>query len=129
MDGISIDKSPSLLVSASQGTDAAKWVRKNKYDAVTSGLSLILLEQLVDAGIRGPDDIGVVAIGTSDPNSAAMEEHLEVVGKSAVILLHSMLLHGERSVPKRRKTLLIDPFWRDGQTVRLSAPHGQTLEC
>lgn len=121
MDNIAIDTTPSLLVSIDQHADAAQWVASNRYDAVISGLSLVLLQQLSAAAIRVPDDVGVVAIGTSDSASAAMEEDLKVVGESAVILLHSMLLHGERGIPSRRKTLLIDPFWRDGPTIRPQA--------
>lgn len=117
-DGIPLDKSPPLFMSATDTADVAGWVRKHKYDAVISGLSLRLFELLAAAGMRVPEDIGVAAIGTGDSTSAAMAEDQETIGESAVFLLHTMLLHGERGIPAKSKTLLIDPFWRDGPTVR-----------
>ncbi|EIP97738.1 transcriptional regulator [Opitutaceae bacterium TAV1] len=118
VDGISVDAFPPLLVPAGENAGIVEWVTRHKFDAVISGVSLVLAKLLGEAGIGVPDDVGIVAIGTGDPLSAAMEEDLGAVGESAVNLLHSMLLHGDRGVPKRRHTLLVDPFWRDGPTVR-----------
>ncbi len=102
-----------------------KWFRAYRPEAIItsngSGLEGILRSE----GLRAPEDIGLVSLGTSDRRStetdrvvSGADENIETIGVAAMDLLVTLMHRNERGVPITPRTILIDSKWVPGTTVR-----------
>lgn len=98
------------------------WFRRYRPDALISHYAE-LPDLLAENGLRVPQDIALARLSVgSDPSmiynrSAGIDQNEHEIGRTAVDTLASMLYHNERGVPAVPRTILIDGFWREGETV------------
>lgn len=122
LDGISYDAAPPLLAGGAVTDGVLSWVDRHQFDAVIGGYfeSQTLLRDLAEAGRIVPHDLGVAAIAVpmDDAVTSGVRENLTHMGVLAVDQLHAQLIHGERGVPRRRHSVLVESNWCQGATVR-----------
>jgi len=125
LDGVSYDAAPPLLAGAGVTTGVLNWLDKHQFDAVIAGYfeSQALLRDLAEAGRIVPRDLGVAAIAVpmDDAVTSGVRENLVHMGVLAVDQLHAQLIHGERGIPQRRHSVLVESGWCQGTTVRSEA--------
>ncbi|RRJ98860.1 LacI family transcriptional regulator [Opitutaceae bacterium TAV3] len=98
------------------------WFRRHHPDALISHYAE-LPELLAENGLSVPRDIALARLSVGhDPSqvynrSSGIDQNEYEIGRTAVDTLASMLYHNERGVPSMPRTILIDGFWRDGETV------------
>jgi LacI family transcriptional regulator len=122
LDGQSLDNSPPFFGDGTTSGDPVAWIRRHGFDAVLCGgdQADLLEKRIKETGLRIPRDIGlaVIALAWHDHARSGLREDMPTLGESAMTLLHSMLLNGERGIPKQRHLVLIDGIWQKGGTVR-----------
>ncbi|MDR1281179.1 MAG: LacI family transcriptional regulator [Opitutaceae bacterium] len=98
------------------------WFRRHRPDALISHYAE-LPALLGGNGIRVPQDIALARLSVgNDPSevynrSAGVNQNEYEIGRTAVDTLASILYHNERGVPAVPRTILIDGFWQEGETV------------
>jgi len=102
----------------------AAWVRKYEPDVVVSSHGPPLCETLADLGKECPRDIGVVTLSHQDGQDSlsGIDEDAGTLGALGLELVVEQLNRNERGIPRCRKIVLQDGFWRDGTTTR-PVPH------
>ncbi len=77
-------------------------------------------EVLEDAGIRIPDDVGLVHLnlGLDTPGWTGMHLDDARIGEACVDLLVSQIQQNQRGVPEFPYEMLLRPEWRKGETTR-----------
>ena len=122
LDGISCDAVPPLLEGGGGEGGLVGWVDRHQFDAVICGYfeSQALLRDLTEGGRVVPRDLGVAAIAVpvDDAVTSGVRENLAHMGVLAVDQLHAQLIHGERGIPERRHSVLVESNWCQGKTVR-----------
>lgn len=105
--------------------DKLKWFRAHRPEVVITSNGSALDGVLRTEGLRCPEDIGLVSLGTSDRRANATDrvfsgtdENTEDVGVAAVDLLVTLMHRNERGIPATPRTVLIDSKWVTGTTVR-----------
>jgi len=107
----------SLPATAKELTDFAAWLKKYKPEAILSDLPQTrgYLEEL---GYRVPEDIGLAATSVRDGNAdAGIEQHSEEIGKAAVEILLSLLIHNQTGVPEIVREIVITGNWVNGGSL------------
>jgi LacI family transcriptional regulator len=96
-----------------------EWVRDTQPDAIIATREF-LRDWLSEAGIRVPEDIGLVLLDVVDSGApcAGIEHRSQTVGATAIDLLIGQLYRNDRGIPAEPKTTLIEGSWVDGPTVR-----------
>ena len=122
LDGISYDAAPPLLQGGGEEGGLLGWLDRNQFDAVICGYfeSQALRRDLAEGGRIVPRDLGIAAIGVpvDDELTSGVRENLTHMGVLAVDQLHAQLIHGERGIPERRHSVLVESNWCQGATVR-----------
>ncbi|PTX94837.1 LacI family transcriptional regulator [Verrucomicrobia bacterium LW23] len=98
----------------------ASWIRRYRIDAVMTSHQGDLLNFLPKAGIRIPEDIGVINLAAAGTGIAetGIHESNEQIGRTAINLLVGMLHRDERGVPRTPIQTLVDGDWVEGNTLR-----------
>jgi DNA-binding LacI/PurR family transcriptional regulator len=101
-----------------------KWFRAYRPEAIISSNGTSFDEVMKIEGLRCPEDIGSVALGTSyrpdgsNRNFSGVDENIETTGVAALDLLLTLMHRNERGIPAIPRTVLIDSKWVPGATVR-----------
>lgn len=100
-----------------------RWFRAERPDVILAGGHLdLILRALKRAGIRVPQDAGVVSLDlhVRDGTIAGIDQHSEEIGAAVVDHLIGRLHRNEVGVPVRAVRLHVMGEWREGATVRPS---------
>ena len=108
-----------LLCDELHKGDVLDWVRREKPDVVITPDHNVLM-WLRGAGIRVPEDIGLVHTDTTHPwwPFSGMEQDRATMVRFAVGLLISECNHNHRGQPEQPVLTGTPAFWRDGETLR-----------
>lgn len=112
MGGILI---PPLLMT----DDFKSWYDLHRPEVVIASSGARFMKRIADAGLRIPNDIGVVCPffpSRHDPYSGVYENSVRI-GEVAVDTVVSMIHRGERGVPDIPQRTLIDGIWVTGKTL------------
>jgi LacI family transcriptional regulator len=97
----------------------AAWLRREKPDVFVSSPNLPALEAAERAGLRVPQDVGVVFHSLpKKPRATAIDERPGEIGSTAIDLLSNMIQCGERGIPQTTRVTMIEGAWIEGQTAR-----------
>ena len=105
-----------------------EWIREHRPDVIIAPIVGEVRALLIEAGLRIPEDVGLVPLALSDSDRgsfAGMDENGKVVGAAAVDLLVGMLHRNERGVPEHPQKLMIEGTWVDGRSVRTPDSSGE----
>ncbi len=100
-----------------------QWLKDEKPDVIFT-LYNVVRYWLRDAGLKVPDDIGLIQLEwrKNRPEFAGMNQHNDIVGEAAVEMLGSLIHNREFGPPAFPRATLIGSSWVDGSTVRAPAP-------
>jgi len=105
---------PLLLKSALDFGDQDKveaWLEREKPDAVLTDQTR-LSPILAKAGIRVPDDLGLVALSfDNDSTSACIDQRGVEIGRTAILELLTLIRIHEQGIPAIAKEILIKSAW------------------
>lgn len=98
------------------------WLSRYRPDVVFILYNKVLT-WLRNAGLRVPDDIGVIQLEwrASRPEIAGMNQHNFVTGEAAVDMVVSQIHNNETGVHEFPRATLIGATWVDGASVRMQA--------
>ena len=96
-----------------------QWYRRHRPDAIIAGHATFL-EFVRQIGLRVPEDVGLACLQlvTRDGEMSGMCENLEDAGRVAVDQVVSMIMHGEKGVPKTSLHIGIEGEWVEGRTLK-----------
>jgi LacI family transcriptional regulator len=98
-----------------------RWYKQQGPDVVVAG-SWRTYGWMKNAGIEIPRDCGFILLDLlhkeSLPNFAGIDQNGRAVAAAAIDLIVGQLHRNERGLPDLPKTVLIDGYWVDGDTVR-----------
>ncbi|WP_404424371.1 LacI family DNA-binding transcriptional regulator [Nibricoccus sp. IMCC34717] len=104
-----------------------KWVKRHKPDVILT-LYTAVKTWLAQAGLRVPDDLGLVQLERRKGNLdwSGMDQHNDLCGEAAVDRVISLLHLNESGVPEFPRATLISGSWSEGATTRRQpvAAHG-----
>ena len=118
---------PFFMAEFSPKAEAEKlaWFRTHRPEVIITSNGSGLDEIFRSEGLRCPENIGLVSLGTSErrPHKtdrivSGTDENTETVGVAAMDLLVTLMHRNERGVPTTPRTVLIDSKWVPGTTVR-----------
>jgi LacI family transcriptional regulator len=108
------------LLERSEWDDDAflKWFKRHRPQVVLS-TSLVIRDRIARLGYLAPRDYGFVNLDLIDPadRCAGVDQNYGLIGAAAVDLLATQLNHHERGLASFPKTVLIDGFWRPGDSL------------
>lgn len=118
-----LDYDPAAEHRALYAQELAGYVRRHRIDAIITA-DYSILEVLRSAGLHVPDDIGVAGISlpSQEGTIAGIVEDSAMIGSIAVDILVGMVQRGECGVPRMPVRTHLEGTWRDGATLRPSAP-------
>lgn len=95
------------------------WLDRHQPDVIFT-LYNVVLDWLAGAGLKVPEDIGVIQLEwrASRPEIAGMHQHNDVTGEAAVDLVVSQIHNNENGVPMFPRATFIGATWMEGATVR-----------
>ena len=111
---------PLQLALAGEAHDRGQldaWLRDHRPDAILTDRQELppMLKRL---GVRVPDDVGLAAFSVLDGGvDAGIDQNSAEIGRSALRLLTSLILHQERGLPSICRELLIEGRWVDGASL------------
>jgi LacI family transcriptional regulator len=102
------------------------WIRKERPDAVI-GHSCDLVNWANAAGLRVPEDIGVIHLAIEDDvlDWSGVYANKREIGRVAADRLVSLIQHGEFGIPPIASATLIPGTWRSGNTLLVSKTKAQ----
>lgn len=108
--------------SSWNATAFRKWLAKCRPDVVI-GSDEIIPEWLANAGRVPPHDIGFVNLYCPNPDGryAGLYHNAAAIGAVAVDAVVSMVHRNERGIPETPQTILLEPRWIEGRTLRRRA--------
>jgi len=103
-----------------------KWFRAHRPEVVISSVGNSIDAVLREEGLRCPEDVGLVSLGTREdslPDAqgrifSGSDENVEETGVAAVDLVVTLMHRNERGIPATARTVLIDSKWVQGTTTR-----------
>jgi LacI family transcriptional regulator len=114
---------PTLVVGpADSRPEVSRWLRECRPDVVISRCAGVL-PVAAALRLRVPQDLGYASLNVVDdtPGVSGIVQHREVMGATAVDVLHSLLHRNHRGALTVAQGTQIDGSWRDGNT--LVSPH------
>lgn len=95
------------------------WFQRHRPDAIIS-LETSYLDFVRDAGKSVPQDVGFAFLETNLATAefAGVKVDVHVIGALAAELLAEKMFRNDFGIPHQRHTLLVDPLWREGNTLR-----------
>lgn len=96
-----------------------KWFERHRPEVVVA-TSRVVRELIAKAGLSAPRDYGFVNLDLIDPKdrSAGVNQNYGLVGASSIDLLASQLNHNERGLAAFPKTVLVDGYWQEGDSLK-----------
>jgi LacI family transcriptional regulator len=110
---------PTLVVEGTAVQDTIHdWLRLNRPDAVISRCNEFL-PAAARLNLRIPRDLGYASLNVLDdsPGVSGILQHRDVMGATAVDVLHSLLHRNHRGPHEIAQGTQIDGTWHDGRTV------------
>ncbi|WP_269522948.1 LacI family DNA-binding transcriptional regulator [Coraliomargarita parva] len=98
----------------------AQWLAEHRIDALINAGHHTLHDFFPELGIRVPEDLGYVSFHAKD--TATVRRDWVGIGAEAVNLVDSQLMHNERGIPAKPKTVLVEGEWDPADTVRTIRP-------
>lgn len=100
-----------------------KWFERQRPDAVLTvhGWGNLVLQWLREGGVRVPEDVAYASLDVGAGNVgkiAGMLQDNAGMGRTAVDLVASSLLHNEVGLPAKPTITMIDGEWMNGPTVK-----------
>ncbi len=110
---------PTLLHGPQGEPELRRWLRRWKPDCVIGSASEHF-DWVQAAGGHIPEGRGFLLLGSSSgrPEISGWLKNYEGIGEAAVDLIALQLHANERGLPRYRKTVLLDPQWNEGTTLR-----------
>jgi LacI family transcriptional regulator/LacI family repressor for deo operon, udp, cdd, tsx, nupC, and nupG len=99
--------------------DFKSWYKQHRPEVVIASSGGRFIQRIRDAGLKIPEDIGVVCPffpSRHDPWSGVYENSVRI-GEVAVDTVVSMIHRSERGVPETPQRILIDGIWVAGKTL------------
>jgi DNA-binding LacI/PurR family transcriptional regulator len=111
---------PALFYEEWDPDVVVRWVRRHRPDVMIALLFEEHLQELVDRGIRVPDDLGVVSLSVHQPGSpiAGIHQNARLIGAVAVDKLINLVERNETGIPADPITLTVEGRWNPGRTLR-----------
>jgi len=96
--------------------NTARWIKKERLDAVIASGDGHILPALREANLRTPEDIAVAFLSRMDalPEYAHVDQHGLQIGMAAANQLVDLLRRNERGIPSLPMRHLIPGAWTDG---------------
>ena len=111
---------PLLLKTALDFEDQAKvdaWLEREKPDAILSDQAKIM-PILVKAGIRVPEELGLVALSFDNCcANACIDQRGTEIGRTAILELLALIRSHEQGIPPIAKEILIRSIWTQGDCL------------
>lgn len=110
---------PSLVVGDDQPQERIRaWLREHRPDAVICRCSHVLAA-IAASKLRMPRDIGYVGLNVVDdaPQVSGILQHRDVMGATAVDVMHSLLHRNHRGPHAISQGTHVDGSWQEGRTV------------
>jgi LacI family transcriptional regulator len=98
-----------------------KWFRVNR-PGVVLGHDPEIIEWIGRLGFSVPGDVGFLHLWVPDRSGkfAGVYHNPPAIGAAAVEFLVGMIQRNERGIPPACQTLLLEPSWQDGATLRVA---------
>lgn len=95
-----------------------RFLQRRKADVVIDCESGVSEACLRDAGLRVPEDIGLLTanLPTQNTRQSGLKENPEEAGAAAVDLLVSLPLQPS-ALPQNPRTVMVEGYWREGQSL------------
>lgn len=126
---------PPFLPARMTEIEFFEWVNRYEVDCVLTlstfrNVANPMPSWLEAAGIRCPDEMGLVSLDVTAATSAwaGIDQNSDEIGRAAVDLVLSKIRAGERGIPCVRRSLLVHCQWRDGLTARNRKANGASPE-
>jgi DNA-binding LacI/PurR family transcriptional regulator len=116
-----LEERPSLFSEENRGI-FLKWFKAHRPDVILV-VDRHILDWLIEAGVRVPQDVAYVSPSLQESNqdhAGVLEPSLEV-GHTAGEFLVGMLNRGEFGIPRIPRRILLDGLWQHGSTIRALA--------
>jgi len=118
----SAQRVPPFIVPQTNWNQSAfeQWLRGSRPDVLLCVHPATIQTWLERLGYRIPHDIGLVDLYRNGSESffAGTDPNAYSIGESATDMLIDQLQANERGLPKVPRTLLVEPVWRNGASVR-----------
>lgn len=112
------ERVPFLLSEPTDREAFLAWFEKHRPDAVISLVSQEPYRWLKEAGYRVPEDVGFVSLHVRpDEPFSGVSVQFEEVARAAVDFLIAQMLDNNWGVPATQQILLLEPKWREGETL------------
>jgi len=110
-----------LLVSTISKDRLCDWIHIERPDTVVV-MEPEALTWIKEAGWKAPEDIGVSLFSVEDEELgiSGIHEQSDLLGAAAVSFVVSLLIGGERGIPRFPRYSMIDARWVKGKTLRAS---------
>jgi LacI family transcriptional regulator len=111
---------PPVVVTEQMGVaQLKKWLDRHKPDVIVDG-GLGLDRHLAKLGMEMPHEIGYVSLlaDGSPEGAATVRPDWQALGAAALDVVAEQLIHNERGIPAKPRTVLIEGEWMPGATVR-----------
>lgn len=117
------DRVPMLMSPVWRESLFHEWFQKYQPDAVI-GMNGQEIEWLAHLKKLIPRDVAYVALNAADapPHVAAVDQQPRRSGIAAVEIVAALLQRNEYGVPEAAQVTLIEPIWREGDTIRKRQP-------
>ncbi|QYY37265.1 LacI family DNA-binding transcriptional regulator [Ruficoccus sp. ZRK36] len=95
------------------------WIRKNRLEAIITG-RYTGMKKLSELNIKIPEELGVACPSLGDrrlPVSGAVEDSF-YIGEVALRMLSEQINRGEKGIPLKPISILVDAIWQEGETLR-----------
>jgi DNA-binding LacI/PurR family transcriptional regulator len=115
---------PPLFCPRWDGEAVKSWMERYKPEAVITHGSYIR-GRMESIGYRAPRDYSFVNLNIipDGDTSSGVDQNYGLIGAAAIDLLSGQLNHYERGLLQYPKTVVVNGFWRDGDSVK--APGGR----
>jgi hypothetical protein len=106
------------------------WAKKHRPECIV-GFHIGQCADLIESGIRVPEDIGFACLHLNNvPNLgderkltiAGMEQHQEEIAYQTINLIDQSIRHHARGKPEIPRQVLVPSYWRDGQSLPQRSP-------
>jgi len=118
--GLTDQAVPSLVVGdVNPEVAICTWLREHRPDAVISRCHDVLAA-IAAMKLRVPRDLGYVSLNVVDdaPQVSGIFQHRDVMGATAVDVIHSLLHRNHRGPNEISQGTHVDGSWHEGRTVR-----------
>lgn len=109
---------PLLMKDYSDPGLFTKWLAEHEPDVVMSRGDPEIRSWLQSLNRRVPQDVGFVSLNVSMDDSSGVVQSREKMGRIAVDILHTKLMHFERGPEDALSGTVVENYWQEGVTLR-----------